>query len=743
MPPGKTLAAEEVAAIRTWIDEGARWEGPAIGSTWWALRPPVKPPVPQISDAAGAHNPVDAFVWAKLQEKGLKPAPSAERRTYIRRAYLDLHGLPPAPVDVDQFVNDPSPDAYEKLIDRLLASPRYGERWGRHWLDVVRYADTGGFGTDMYYRNAWRYRDYVIQSFNDDKPYDRFVQEQIAGDELWPDDLELAGGYDIPPEKLKHLDARIGAGLYTIGPTYHEAVLNGAQLQYEWLSDAVDTTGEAFLGITLACSRCHDHKFDPLTQRDYHRMMAIFAGSEERDVPVVSKMELFGFKSGYPANLRVEEYKEAIQRIDKQARDRGTGEIESRFSAEVIKAYEVPLKDRTPKQIDLAAALEKALTEAGLRENASGKKFVPQNTPQEKDDRERLIYELGKASLEANPTYPSATVLAHADVIPDVHMTSRGDFHPTGPKVGPGFPQVLGGVRDVEEPTDQPSVLQRRRALALWLTRPDHPLTSRVIVNRLWYWHFGRGIVGTPSDFGRQGEPPTHPELLDWLATSFVENGWSIKKLQRIIMLSNAYRMSSQPDDGNSRIDPSNQYLWRMNRQRMDAEVLRDSVLETAGVLNLKMGGRPVIPPLTEEERAVMWSPSQWPVSFDPAEHNRRSVYLYVKRSFPFPMFAIFDEPDTAVSCPRRDVTTVAPQALALLNSEFMEKQARNLAARVQQAHPGDRNAWVRGAWQLVLSRDRSPEEKEKAISFLKAGDSEFAKLCLVLLNMNEFLYID
>jgi hypothetical protein len=743
MPPGKTLAAEEVAAIRAWIDEGARWDGPAIGSTWWAFQPPVKPPIPQVSAPAGAYNPVDAFVWAKLQEKGLKPAPPADRRTYIRRAYLDLHGLPPAPADVDQFVNDPSPDAYEKLIDRLLASPRYGERWGRHWLDVARYADTGGFETDMYYRNAWRYRDYVIQSFNDDKPYDRFVQEQIAGDELWPDDLELAGGYDIPPEKLQHLDARIGTGLYTIGPTYHEAALNGAQLRYEWLSDAVDTTGEAFLGMTLACSRCHDHKFDPLTERDYHRMMAVFAGSEERDVPVISKMELFGFKSGYPANLRVEEYKEAIERIDKQARDRGTGEIEARFSPEVIKAYEVPLKDRTPKQIDLAAALEKALTEGGLRENASGKMFVPQYTPREKDDRERLIYELGKASLEAKPTYPSATVLAHADVIPDVHMTSRGDFHPAGPKVGPGFPRVLGGVRDLEEPTDQPSVLHKRRALALWLTQPDHPLTSRVIVNRVWYWHFGRGIVGTPSDFGRQGESPTHPELLDWLATSFVENGWSIKKLQRIIMLSNTYRMSSQPDESNSRIDPSNQYLWRMNRQRMDAEVLRDSVLETAGVLNLKMGGRPVIPPLTEEKRAVMWSPSQWPESLDPAEHNRRSVYLYVKRSFPFPMFAIFDEPDTAVSCPRRDVTTVAPQALALLNSEFMEKQARNLAAHVQQAHPGDRNAWVRGAWQLVLSRDPSPEEKEKANSFLKAGDAEFDKLCLVLLNMNEFLYID
>ncbi|HXI41625.1 MAG TPA: DUF1549 domain-containing protein, partial [Bryobacteraceae bacterium] len=377
MPPGKQLDKGEVETIRTWINQGAQWEGPASGSTWWAFQAPVKKPVPQVSDPVWDRSPVDAFIWAKWREKGLKPAVPADRRTYIRRAYLDLHGLPPSPEEVDQFVNDPATDAYEKLIDRLLASPRYGERWGRHWLDVVRYADTGGFETDMYYRNAWRYRDYVIKSFNEDKPYDRFVQEQIAGDELWPDDLELAGGYEIPPEKLKHLEARIGTGLYTVGTTYHEAALDGAQLRYEWLSDAVDTTGDAFLGLTLACSRCHDHKFDPLTQRDYHRMMAIFAGSEEREIPVVSKMDLFGFKSGYPANLRVEEYKESIERIEGLAHDRATKEIEARFPTEVVKAYAVALKDRTLEQMKLAAPLEEALTTAGLRENAAGKMFVP------------------------------------------------------------------------------------------------------------------------------------------------------------------------------------------------------------------------------------------------------------------------------------------------------------------------------------------------------------------------------
>src|SRR5262249_16404840 len=405
-----------------------------------------------------------------------------------------------------------------------------------------------------------------------------------------------------------------------------------------WLSDAVDTTGEAFMGLTLSCARCHDHKFDPLTQLDYHRMMAIFAGSEEREIPVISKMDLFGFKSGYPANLRVEEYKEAIERIEKEARDRATKEIEAKFTEEVVNAYEVALKDRTLKQMELASPLEEALTAAGLRENASGKVVVPQYTSREKDEREDLIYKLGKAALEAHPAFPSATVLAHAEIVPDVYMTSRGDFHAAGPKVAPGFPRVLGGVRDLEEPLDRPFVPERRRHLALWLTRPDHPLTARVIVNRVWYWHFGRGIVGTPSDFGRQGEPPTHPELLDWLACNFVNPGCTIKQFHTLIILSTTYQMYSQFDEKNAQIDPSNQYLWRMNRQRMDAETLRDSVLALAGELNKKMGGRPVIPPLTKEEQAAMWAPNQWPVSLDPAEHNRRSVYLYVKRSFPFPM---------------------------------------------------------------------------------------------------------
>jgi Protein of unknown function (DUF1553)/Protein of unknown function (DUF1549)/Planctomycete cytochrome C len=692
MPPGGPLPADEIDALRAWIDGGAAWPGSSFAEpAWWSFKKVVRPP-------AGPGNPVDAFLSDTLARKNLKPVAAADRRTLIRRAYFDLHGLPPAPAEVDAFVKDDAPDVYEKLIDRLLASPRYGERWGRHWLDVVRYADTGGFETDMYYANAWRYRDYVIKSLNDDKPYDRFVQEQIAGDEIWPDDIELNGSYDIPPEKQKHLEARIGTTLYTIGPTYHEAALNGEQLRYEWMTDAVDVTGAAFLGLTIGCARCHDHKFDPISQRDYHRMMAIFAASEERQIPVVSKMEQFGFKSGYPRMLQVEEYKAAIQRIDQQAAKRAQNDQQKKLA------------------------------------DATGKEPPLQYTPQEKDDRDRLIFELGKAALQARFTLQSATVLAHAEVAHDVRMTVRGDFHGTGDKVGAGFPKVLGGVDDLAE-TD------RRKALALWLTRPEHPLTARVIVNRVWAWHFGRGIVATPSDFGRQGERPSHPELLDWLASEFVSRGWSLKKLHRTIMLSDAYRRSSGFDGQNARIDPDNRYLWRMNRQRLDAETLRDTVLAVSGSLNLKMGGKAVIPPLSAEEKTGMWALNQWPVALDPAEHNRRSVYLYVKRSFPYPMFEIFDVPDSSGSCPRREATTVAPQALALMNSEFMLEQARKLAERVQKEGQGGPEAWIDAAWRLALGRAATPSESERARLFLK--DSPLRELCLVLLNMNEFLYVD
>jgi Protein of unknown function (DUF1553)/Protein of unknown function (DUF1549)/Planctomycete cytochrome C len=763
MPPGKSLAVSDLDKIRSWINSGAPWQresrGPAQ-SSWWAFQKPVCPSVPKVKNEQWVRNPIDSFILSKLEEKKLNPVSAADRRTLIRRAYFDLLGLPPSFEEVEKFVSDPALDSYKKLIDHLLESPRYGERWGRHWLDVVRYADTGGFETDIYFPNAWRYRDYVIKSFNDDKRFDRFVQEQIAGDELWPDNLDLAGSFDVPPEKLSHLEARIGTGLYTVGPVYHEAALNGEQLRYEWLSDAVDTTGEAFLGLTFGCARCHDHKFDPLSQRDYYRMMAIFSGSEEKEIPVVPRFDIFSFKSGFPELLRVEDYQAAIQRLDRKTRERAIGQVKSRFSREIVDAYELPEAKRSEVQKQLAMKLEQALTSEGLRQNAAGKMLDPPYTADEKAERERLIYELGKATLKASINYPTATVLGHSDVVPDVYVAVRGEFRQKAEKVTPGLPAVLADGRILDEPAQGPSMSQRRKALAVWLTGPDHPLTSRVMINRIWQWHFGKGIVGTPNDFGRQGEAPTHPELLDWLASEFSEKGWSMKSMHRLIMLSNTYQMSSQSDRINEQIDPENRFLWRANRRRLEAEALRDSVLAVAGSLNLKMGGRPVIPTLTREEKSGLWSADQWPVSLDPEEHNRRSVYLYVKRSFPYPMFVTFDMPDTSVSCPRREATTVAPQALAMLNSDFMMAQAERLASRLQKECGDAPERWVDVAWKLAFNRLPSQLEREKALEFLSKGHRTgeatttaestqsaepmaFVELCLVLFNANEFVYVD
>ncbi|MBM3784817.1 MAG: DUF1553 domain-containing protein [Acidobacteria bacterium] len=727
MPPGKNgLERADVATLRNWIDAGAKWTAASNAEpNWWSFKKLKRPP--------GAS--IDEFVDGKLREKGLAPNGMADRRTLIRRAYLDLHGLPPAPAEIAAFVEDASPDAWPKLIDKLLASPRYGERWGRHWLDVVRYADTGGFETDIYFPNAWRYRDYVIKAFNEDKPFERFVREQIAGDELYPDDLDLDGGFKVAPSKLANLDARIATGLYTIGPVYHEAALFGGQVRYEWLTDAADTTGEAFLGLTFGCARCHNHKFDPITQRDYHSMMAIFAGSEEREIPVIPQFNIFGFKSGYPNWLRVEELKTAIQKIDSAARQRVVNKVRALFPAAVLEAHAVAVEKRTPAQRELAARLEKAFTEAGLEENAQGKDADIPLTPEESKRRNELIVELGKAALKANPVMQTATVLGHAATVPSIHITHRGDWRSKGEQVPPAFPAALQ-AKPIDEIAN--AKLARRAALANWLTEPDHPLAARVYVNRIWHWHFGRGIVATPNDFGRQGEEPTHPELLDWLASDFLANGGSTKRLHKVILLSAAYRRASTHSAANARVDAGNLFLWRANRLRMDAETLRDSVLTASGALNTKMGGRPVVPVLGREEYITMWARNQWPEAMDPAEHDRRSVYLYVKRSFPLPMLTTFDAPDTSVSCARREATTVAPQALTLMNGDFMVRQSGRFAERLRAEEPGNPRAQIVRAWQIALGRAPREPEIEKALAA-----PSLEKLCLVLLNMNEFLYVD
>ena len=492
------LSATESGVLEEWINAGARWPAEQLltsGETWWSFIPVARPEVPP-HGSGWARTAIDRFLARALAREGLEPAVEADRRTWIRRATYDLHGLPPTPAEVAAFLRDDSPDAFGNVIDRLLESERYGERWGRYWLDVVRYADSGGFETDIYYPNAWRFRDYVIKSFNDDKPFDRFVREQVAADEIWPDDIELRGSYEIPEEKQRNLEARIGTGLYAVGTVYHEAALNGHQLRYEWMVDSVDVTGEAFLGLTIGCARCHDHMFDPVSQKDYHRMMAFFEGTEIRRIPVATKMSEFGYFSSYPRQLKVFEYQQALKALEQRARKRIEDEIADGF-------------DERPSSLPHAEDRADGRgagpgSEAGARPDRGRSAREPRRLrpepalhAEELDRRKTLVQELGEAALAANFELPTATVLGAAEVRYPVRMTDRGDWRRAGEAVDAGTPPALGR-------NSAPGLVGRRKALAEWLTAPSNPLLARRDGQPDLAGHFGRGIVATPNNFGRQ-----------------------------------------------------------------------------------------------------------------------------------------------------------------------------------------------------------------------------------------------
>ena len=703
------------------------WDEPDIH---WAFRKPASPQPPardSLKHAARVRNPIDHFVLQRLEAAGLEPATQASRAALVRRAYFDLLGLPPTPEQVDAFVRDSSPEVWTKLIDTLLASKHYGERWGRHWLDVARYADSGGYETDIYYRNAWRYRDYVVKSFNDDKPYNIFVQEQIAGDELWPDNLDLNPRrvYVVSAEKRRHLEARIATGLYTLGPRVHESGLDAKRLAYETMIDWVDTTASAFMGLTLGCARCHDHKFDPFTQQDYFSLQAIFASAREVELPLWTSMEQADWRQMYPRTLTVVEARKAFQLFEAQTKG----------------------KKLSPEQQSRKQQLLLAIAQAVLKlpERAAGQAAV------------------GYVGLMH---IPLASVLRreHPALIKPVHLLERGELHKPLQRMRPALPAALAQVTGT--PAGLPTPFGGRKQFALWLTQPDHPLTARVLVNRVWQWHFGRGIVATPNDFGKMGEPPSYPALLDWLASGFVADGWKIKNLHRLIMNSAAYRQSSRfGGEQHTASDPDNRLLWRMNRRRLEAEALWDAIHASAGTLNLTMGGRPVVPPLADDEIASLRDKWHWVVSSDTAQHARRGIYILVRRNFKFPMFEVFDTPITSVSCPTRDVTTVAPQALWGLNNKSVFRQAMHLAGRVVKDAGQDQTAQVERAWRITLGRGPTAEESSSALRLLTALEREhpkplkdlpktleavspargqaLSKFCLALFNLSEFSFVD
>ena len=587
----------------------------------WAFKPAGRPAVPEVpADRAGwGRNPVDAFVVAKQREQGLSPSPEADRRTLIRRLSFDLTGLPPTPQDVKHFIEDKSTDAYEKLVDRLLASPAHGERWARHWLDVVHYGESHGYDKDKPRPNAWPYRDYVIRSFNGDKPYARFVREQLAGDVLYPDSPEgiVATGFIAagPWDFVGHMELREG--------TVDKEITRSLDRD-----DMVMTAASTFLSVTVHCARCHDHKFDPVKQEDYYRLQAVFAGV-----------------------------------------DRGE------------------------------------------------RHFADQNLPK-----------------QTRPVYAAVPLKQPRKI----HLLNRGDVKQPKEEMAAGTLEALAGndaTFHVSNPADE---ARRRAALAEWLTRPDNLLARRSIVNRVWHYHFGRGIVETPNDFGKMGARPTHPELLDWLAYWFLDHGESIKSLHRLIVTSSTYRQSSAPDKAKEKLDADNRHLWRMNRSRLDAESVRDAVLAVSGRLDRAMYGPSVQQFAFKDDHSPVYDYAK----FDPDAPgaNRRSVYRFIVRSVPDPLMDTLDCPDASLLSPKRNTTLTALQALSLLNNPFMTRQAEHLAERAAK-EASDLRPQVAAAFELATSRPPTPVEAKTLTDY--ASRHGLPNACRVILNSNEFVFVD
>jgi hypothetical protein len=776
MPMDGTLTAQQVAAIKAWIDQGAHWdlvvgeaatvqpqranalavlenmEIPAAARNYWAFKLPVQSPVPNVSGRF--QNPIDRFLAQVRQEKGLEPAPRAARLALLRRAYLDLIGLPPSPAETAAFLADTAPDAWERLIDTLLASPHYGERWGRHWLDVARYADSSGFEHDVDRPNAWRYRDYVIRAFNQDKPYDLFLKEQIAGDEL----------------DTKSDETLIATGFLRAGPRVAFREKDNPERRYEYLDDLIATTGRGVLGLTVQCARCHNHKFDPIPQKDYYSLEATFFGYVETTRPLVSRAEA----DAYDEKVRDIEARQAplkaeIKKIEAQYEEHVRQDAYKRFPENVQRAIAKPERERTAGEQLLAQQIIEQVTVSGRAVD----RFL---TPDEAARRKTLADQIAALDKERPNPIPVADIVTDGDYrftpngpgddvigcpkcritdatgsflhtgpgtyqVPPSYFLIRGDANAKGSVMKPGFVTVATyGNPPTEIPPADGHTSGRRRALAEWLASPRNPLTARVIVNRIWHHHFGRGIVATLDNFGKMGEPPTHPELLDWLAVEFMNRGWSIKQMHRLIMTSEAYRMASAYENAADRQqDPQNQYLWRYRAQRLDAEVVRDSILAVSGGINLTIGGPPVFPSLPKELLTSV-STGVWKKEEDGPASWRRSVYVYRKRGLVFPMFQVFDLPEQNVAAGARTVSTVPTQALTLLNDASVLRQAQLFADRVKKEAGDDPANQIDLAYRIALTRP--PTQTELAVALDAIKTQSLVDLTDVLLNLNEFVYI-
>lgn len=598
-----------------------------VDRSHWAFQPVRSVQPPKAEDQGWCRTAVDRFIVSRLESQTLQPLPEADRTMLLRRVTFDLTGLPPAPEMVDAFLADDSPDAYERIVDQLLASPAYGERQALYWLDLARFAETDGFEHDKLRPEAWRYRDWVITAFNADLPYDQFVASQLAADELTPDDP----------------DTQLATGFLLAGPDMPDINLQ-EERRHTLLNAMTANVGEVLLGLQFGCCECHDHKSDPLSQRDFYRLRACF-----------DAIDLFG-----------------EQRLDPNSSDE----------------------------------------------------------PQTIGQKSRVV----RTALGATP--PS-------------RLWVRGDFRRPGPELAPAVPRVAMSREGFAIAPDS----LRRSQLAAWITSPENPLTARVIVNRLWQQHFGVGLVASPSDFGLMGSEPSHPELLDWLATELLRNDWSLKALQRVLVTSAVYRTASRPNnaqDGSSdsawdrlvAADPENRWLGRARRRRLEGEAIRDALLAVSGQLNDEAGGPGIRPPLPPEVVKTLLK-DQWPVTGDLGQHARRSIYLFVRRNLKYPLFEAFDRPDQNLSCSRRMQTTIAPQALVMLNSELTHASARRLARQLASADSANTDKELTAAYRTILARSPTVEELAAAREFIAADPLGWPDLVLGLLNTSEFVYVD
>ena len=743
MPPKQKLPQEQIDAMAQWVKMGMPWtpgldlaagvkkpeaelaahKGPPTveeGKSFWAYVPPKRPDAPAVKGKDWVRNPVDQFVLAKLEAKGLTPAPAAEKAALLRRAYYDLTGLPPSPAEVDAYLADDSPDAYERVVDKLLASPQYGEKWGRHWLDLVRYGESNSYERDSPKPNAWRFRDYVIRSFNDDKPYDRFVKEQLAGDEM--------PGADTTPDLL------IATGYYRLG-VWDDAPPDRLQARYEGLDDIVATTSQVFLGMTIDCARCHDHKIDPIPQTDYYQLLSFFHNVRDYqnagpnvERPIITNI----------ADKAIYEQQQKELRERREQADALINEVHEEFRLLIDGE-----KKWTGEQL---ANLGQLIATEG--ERVLGPERYARYRQLRKD----------RASLERikGNSAMALCVTENGSAAPETFVLVRGNASAPSQKVEPGFPKVLGApAPSIAKPEPGQKSSGRRTALANYIASADNPLFARVMANRIWQYHFGRGIVRSANDFGYQGDRPTHPELLDWLATELAGNGWRLKPLHKLLMTSSIYRTSSTAEkavaDKAAMVDPTNDLLWRFDLRRLSAEEVRDSMLALNGTLNLKMFGPSVMPVISKEVLAGQSRPGEnWKVS-TPEEAARRSVYVHIKRSLRLPIAESFDAADADKSCPVRFVTVQPTQALGGINSDFFHEEAEKLARRLKREAGDDSKKQVELAMRLANSRPPTPAQVTRGVELIDGlqkndgatPDAALKYFCLVVLNLNEFMYVD